>query len=144
MKKLFLVVVLCVGLICGCQANNNSGGQYSDEVSKTQEIAVIPAGASDIIETITDKKDIEEFVLSLDMNEWEIGELPKSAEEVGTFGLSQEETIKLGQTETDSELYDVCKIVVYDEAYVDFEIGGLNMTFAVSEDTASYLNGFFK
>lgn len=60
------------------------------------------------------------------------------------FGLEQEETIKLGQTDTDGTLYDIATITLYNGAYISFEIGGFDMTFEVSEDTADYLNEYFE
>ena len=69
--------------------------------------------------------------------------LPDNATEIGSFNLAQEETIKYGQTDTNGALYDVATITLYDGSYIGFEIGGLEMTFAVSEDTADYLNGYF-
>ena len=66
------------------------------------------------------------------------------ASKVGSFGLAQEETIKLGQTDTDGSLYDIATITLYNGAYISFEIGGFDMTFEVSEDTADYLNGYFE
>ena len=34
-------------------------------------------------------------------------------------------------------------ITLYDGDYISFEIGGLDMAFEVSEETADYLNGYF-
>ena len=51
---------------------------------------------------------------------------------------------KLGQTDTDGTLYDIATITLYNGAYISFEIGGFDMTFEVSEDTADYLNGYFE
>ena len=60
------------------------------------------------------------------------------------FGLAQEETIKLGQTDTDGTLFDIAAITLYSGNFIGLEIGGLDMTFEVSEDTADYLNGYFE
>ena len=52
---------------------------------------------------------------------------------------SYEKTIKLGQTDTDGTLYD--------GSYMGIKIYGLDdldMIFAVSEDTANYLSGYFE
>ena len=57
--------------------------------------------------------------------------------------MAQEETIKLGQTDTDGTLFDIATITLYDGNYISFEIGGLDMVFEVSEETADYLNGYF-
>ena len=66
---------------------------------------------------------------------------PQNAKEIGHFDFSQEETLSLGQTETDGNLYEVCKITLYDGSFIDFEIAGLRMSFEVTRDTADYLTG---
>ena len=61
-------------------------------------------------------------------------------------GLSQEKTIKLGQTDTDGTLYDVATITLYEEPYITAEIVGvdMDMTFQVSEGAADHLKGYFE
>ena len=73
------------------------------------------------------------------LDEWRLKKLPSEAAEIGSFGLSQEETIKFGQTDTDGTLYDIAKITLYEGSYISFEIGNLNTTFEVSEETANDL-----
>jgi hypothetical protein len=144
MKKIFMVLFMLTVFLCGCQANKDTDmSDYKNDISKAQGIAIISADTSNVIDTITSKEDIEDFVASLELDKWTLKELPTDAKEVGSFGLSQEETIKLGQTVTDGTLYDVGKITLYDFQYIDFEIAGLSMTFEVNEETAEYLNGFF-
>lgn len=70
--------------------------------------------------------------------------MPAEASEIGSFGLLQEETIKLGQTDIDEILYDIATITLYNGAYISFEIGGFDMTFEVSDVTAEYLNEYFE
>lgn len=117
---------------------------YGDDISKAQEITVVSADTSEVIDTITSKEDIEAFVAALDMDEWKLKALPEEATEIGSFGFSQEETVKLGQTDTDGTLYDIAAITLYNDSCIGFEIGGLDMTFEVSNDTADYLNGYFE
>ena len=131
-------------LLCGCQAKENTNAfDYGDDIAKAQEIAVISADTSEVVDTITDTEKIEDFVSALNLNQWELKTLPDNAVEIGSFNLAQEETIKLGQTDTDGTLYDIATITLYNGAYVSFEIGGFDMTFEVSKDTADYLNGYF-
>lgn len=147
MKKIWitLVAILTILCVCGCQANENTNGSdYGDDISKAQEIAVISPDTSEVIETITDTKEIKEFILALNLDQWELKSLPDEVSEIGSFRFAQEETIKLGQTDTDETLYDIAAITLYNGAYIRFEIGGLDMTFEASEDTAAYLNGYFK
>lgn len=144
MKKTLITFVAILTLLCGCQVNENTNASdYGDDIAKAQEIAVVSADTSEVLETITSKDDIEHFILSLDLDKWKLKTLPDNATEIGSFNLAQEETIKYGQTDTNGVLYDIATITLYDGSYIGFEIGGMEMTFAVSEDTADYLNGYF-
>ena len=147
MKKVWiLAAVMMIALLCGCQASEDTGADYGDDFSKAQEIAVIPAGTSEVTKIISSDEDIEAFVLGMDVENWKLAELPEGAVEVGTFGLSQEKTIRLGQTDTDGTLYDVATIILYEEPYITAEIVGLDMdmTFEVSKDAADHLKGYFE
>lgn len=145
MKKMYIMLVMVSALFCGCGKEERADvSGYYNEVSKAQEIAVVSADTSSVIQTLTGKEDIGDFMMALDMDKWELGRLPSGTEEIGSFGLSQEETVKFGQTGTDGELYDVCKISVYNDSYVKFEVAGLKMVFAISEGVADYLQGYFE
>lgn len=144
MKKILITLVAILALLCGCQANENTNtSDYGDDISKAQEIAVISPDTAEVIDTITDTEEIENFVSALNLDQWELKTLPDEASIIGSFGLAQEKTIELGQTDTDGTLYDIATITLYNGDYISFEIGGLDMTFEVSEDTADYLNGYF-
>ena len=146
MKKILIAMIMATTLLCGCQANNvnTDVSEYYGELSKAQEIAVISADTSDIEETLTERQDIVSFITELDMEHWELKTLPETAEAVGTFSFSQEETIKFGESATDGELHYVCGIVCYEEIpYITLKITGLKMTFKVSDETAKYLTGYF-
>lgn len=145
MKKILILSAAILVLLCGCQANEETNASdYGDDISKAQEIAVIFPDTSEVIDTITDTEEIKDFVSALNLDQWELKTLPDEASEIGSFGLAQEETIKLGQTDTDGTLYDIAAITLYSGNVIGFDIGGLDMTFEVSEDTADYLNGYFE
>ena len=145
MRKILILSAAILVLLCGCQANEETNASdYGDDISKAQEIAVISSNTSEVIDTITDTEEIKDFVSALNLDQWELKTLPDEASEIGSFGLAQEETVKLGQTDTDGTLYDIAVITLYSGDYIGFEIGGLDMTFEVSEDTADYLNGYFE
>lgn len=145
MKKILITLVAILALLCGCQTNENTNtSDYGDDISKAQEIAVISPDTAEVIDTITDTEEIKNFVSALNLDQWELKTLPDEAAIIGSFGLAQEKTIKLGQTDTDGTLYDIATITLYNGDYISFEIGGLDMTFEVSEDTADYLNGYFE
>ena len=145
MKKILITLVAILALLCGCQANENTNtSDYGDDISKAQEIAVISPDTAEVIDTITDTEEIKNFVSALNLDQWELKTLPDEAAIIGSFGLAQEKTIKLGQTDTDGTLYDIATITLYNGDYISFEIGGLDMAFEVSEETADYLNGYFE
>lgn len=145
MKKILIATAILTLLLCGCQSNKNTDmSDYGNDISKAQEITVVSADTSEVIDTISSKEDIEAFVAALDMDEWKLKALSEEATEIGSFGFSQEETVKLGQTDTDGTLYDIAAITLYNDSCIGFEIGGLDMTFEVSNDTADYLNGYFE
>ena len=145
MKKILILSAAILVLLCGCQANEETNASdYGDDISKAQEIAVISHDTSEVIDTITDTEEIKDFASALNLDQWELKTLPDEASEIGSFGLAKEETVKLGQTDTDGTLYDIAVITLYSGDYIGFEIGGFDMTFEVSEDTVDYLNGYFE
>lgn len=145
MKKFLITLAAILTLLCGCQANTNTNTyDYINDISKAQEIAVISPNTAEVIDTITDTKEIKNFVSALNLDQWKLKSLPDRASEIGSFGLSQEESVKPRQTDTDGTLYDIATITLYNGAYISFEIGGFEMDFEVSEDTADYLSEYFK
>ncbi len=142
MKKLFMFLVLFSVLLCGCRADADSNvSKYHEALAKAQEITAFAADTEKAVKDFTSKEDIDSFVTALKIDEWELAEPPHNATEIGHFDFSQEETLSLGQTETDGNLYAVCKITLYDGSYIDFEIAGLRMSFEITRDTADYLTG---
>ena len=145
MKKALIVFAAILILLCGCQVKENtSAADYGDDISKAQEIAVISPDTSEVIAVITDTKEIKDFVLALDLDQWKLKALPDGAAAIGSFGFAKEETVKLGQAGTDGALYEIAAITLYEGNHIRFEIGGFDMTFEVGKDTADFLSGYFK
>ena len=87
MKKIFMVLVMVSALFCGCGKEEGSDvSEYYNEISKAQEIIVVSADTSSVIQTLSSKEDIGDFMMALDMDKWELGKLPSGAEEIGSFG----------------------------------------------------------
>lgn len=155
MKKIYLIMAALLALsLSGCQKNGATDiTDYQKLLSKTQKIEVISSKTAEITATLTEKEDIEAFVTALAPDTWTAEALsetappetalPSTAEEIGTFTLSQEKTIQAGQTEADDTLYDVCQITLYDNSYVAVEVSGFSMTFKVNEETETYLREYF-
>lgn len=97
MKRLFLTITAILTLfLSGCQINNGTDiSAYSNDMAKAQEITVIAAGTSEILETITSRDDIEHFILSLESDKWKWKTPPENAAEVGSFHLTQEKRLSM-------------------------------------------------
>lgn len=146
MKKLLLLLTAAM-LLGGCHAgrDNETASEYFGELSKAQEIAVIPADASAAAQVLTEGEEISDFIFVLDMEQWEWKPLPKEAEFVGIFRFSQEETIQLGERAADGELHPVCEVLSYaDIPYVTLKIAGTEMTFQVPDEAAEALAEYFR
>lgn len=147
-NKILAVILMVALLLCGCQAGDSNAeiSEYYESLSKAQEIEAISASDSDITATLSEKKDIVDFVLALDMEHWEMNALPKTAEVVGTFSFSQEETIRFFEkTTTDGEMHSVCEMLCYEGIpYLTMKVVGLEMTFKVPDETADYLMAYFE
>lgn len=146
-KRILMLLLISTILLCGCHANNRKEdvAEYYGEFSKTQEIAVLPANTSTATQTLTESEEISDFIFALDMEHWEMKTLPKVTELVGTFQLSQEETIKFGESATNKELYSVCEMLCYEDIpYVTLKIADMKMTFKVSDTVIEYLSDYFR
>lgn len=143
MKRIFLLIPLLFALLAfaGCSSADDSDISASD-LEKAQAIAVIdPSGTT--LQTITDQSAIKDFVAALDVDHWELIDLPAGAKEVGQFGLSQEKTIHFGEKEHDDPLYDVAQLTLYDTKTLRTHLLGFNFDFALPDDAYEYLAAYF-
>lgn len=146
MKKILLLLLVATMLLCGCYDDNEKEdiSDYSGELSKAQQIAVIPVDTSHEMKILKESGELSEFISALDTERWELDELPETADVLGTFVFSQEETVKFGESATDGELYQVCEMICYEEIpYITLKMAELEMTFKVSGETAEYLGDWF-
>lgn len=143
MKRIFLLIPLLFALLAfaGCSSADDSDISASD-LEKAQAIAVIdPSGTT--LQTITDQSATKDFVAALDVDHWELIDLPAGAKEVGQFGLSQEKTIHFGEKEHDDTLYDVAQLTLYDTKTLRTHLLGFNFDFALPDDAYEYLAAYF-
>ena len=143
MKRIFLLIPLLFALLAfaGCSSADDSDISASD-LEKAQAIAVIdPSGTT--LQTITDQSAIKDFVAALDVDHWELIDLPAGAKEVGQSGLSQEKTIHFGEKEHDDTLYDVAQLTLYDTKTLRTHLLGFNFDFALPDDAYEYLAAYF-
>ena len=140
-RHLILLALLLLLPLTGCSSENDSGLSASD-LQKAQAIAVIaPDGI--IRQTITEQGAINDFVDVLDIDHWELADLPADASIIGQFGLSQEKTIHFGEQSNDGKLYDVATITLYDTPNLRINLLSFNFDFAIPdsahEKLAEYL-----
>ena len=143
MKRIFLLIPLLFALLAfaGCSSADDSDISASD-LEKAQAIAVIdPSGTT--LQTITDQSAIKDFVAALDVDHWELIDLPAGAKEVGQFGLSQEKTIHFGKKEHDDTLYDVAQLTLYDSHTLRTHLLGFDFDFTLPEEAYTELAGYF-
>lgn len=146
MRKRCLLLLLVAGLLCGCHPASESGGttDYAGDLSKAQEIAVIPASAAAPTQVLTLPQDRSDFVLALDLAHWTPESLPDTAVLLGTFRFSQERTLLWGEQETDGTLYPLCEIRCYEDLpYLTLAGSGFVMTYRVPETASSALAAYF-
>ena len=143
MKRIFLLIPLLFALLAfaGCSSADDSDISASD-LEKAQAIAVIDQSGT-TLQTITDQSAIKDFVAALDVDHWELIDLPAGAKEVGQFGLSQEKTIHFGEKEHDDTLYDVAQLTLYDTKTLRTHLLGFNFDFALPDDAYEYLAAYF-
>lgn len=143
MKRIWMLLLLTAILLCGCHAGGEDAEYYGD-LSKAQEIAVLPANSSAAVRVLTQRGEIADFIAALDMERWELKALPSAAELTGRFQLSQEKTVQFGECAADGALYPVCEILCYkDIPYVTLEIADIKMTFEGPDTAMEYLAAYF-
>ncbi len=147
MKKIILTIILSALFLCGCDAVNEKEqeSEYYSDLAKTQEITAISADTSDILQKMTEKQEISDFISALDIEHWELESLPETAKLTGTFQFSQEETLKFGQDASDREISIICEILCYEDIpYLTLKTAGVKISFRVSETTMEYLTQYFQ
>lgn len=143
MKRIFLLIPLLFALLAfaGCSSADDSDISASD-LEKAQAIAVIDSNGT-TLQVITDQSEINNFVAALDVDHWELIDLPAGAKEVGQFGLSQEKTIHFGEKEHDDTLYDVAQLTLYDTKTLRTHLLGFDFDFTLPDDAYEYLAAYF-
>lgn len=141
-KIIFCLFILTAALSCGCTPESSAGASNCfDAVSKAQEITIISEDKENSL-VITGEEDVVNFVNSLEPEQWTLKTIPRDAAKTGVVRFSQEETVKLWQTKTSGDMYEVCSITVYSEPYIELKAAGMDVSFEINPETADYLNGY--
>ncbi|MED4534592.1 hypothetical protein [Metabacillus fastidiosus] len=145
MKKvsvLILSIITVVILLTGCNLNDKDKSfDWNKSIEKSKKIEVMLPGDSRAAVTITDSKEIENFVESLNVNEWKLADKPSQTEEQAKYILYQADTAHLGESKKgNTELMEIAYIVTYkDIPYIDLRIKDVSLSFKVPDDVSSYL-----
>lgn len=147
MKKsimMFLLGISVLFLLIGCNIGKKSDdSDIGDSFEKTQKIEVIPLDGSDDT-TISDDKDIKDFVDALRIDKWDSADIPLGATEGKSFKMYQKDTVKLGDSENPkNDLSEVATMTTYkDVPYLKFSVKDFSFNFKIPEDVSEYLNGY--
>ncbi|MGG4268411.1 hypothetical protein [Peribacillus simplex] len=145
MKKvcmIFIFVFSITILLFGC-SNEKEDMKEDFGLEKIQKIEVSSVENPELILNVIDNKDgVNEFVNTLKVDKWIIMDSPSSVTKENTYKMFQEDTVKLGESNTDEkELKQVATIITYkDSPFINFKTKKLNFSFKVPKDVAEYLS----
>ena len=136
MKKIIAAALLAALLLSGC------GEQRDGEdvpFAKAQLIELRDAAGEEVL-SITDSKEIEEFVSALEMDSWSPAAIPQDAALLCTAEFYQEKTVKLGQTQPEG--WDlVLRMELYEGGVIAVELLSTTMALELTPSAAEYLEG---
>ena len=136
MKKIIAAALLAALLLSGC------GEQRDGEdvpFAKAQLIELRDAAGEEVL-SITDSKEIEEFVSALETESWLPAGLPEDAKLLCTAEFYQEKTVKLGQTQPEG--WDlVLRMELYEGGVIAVELLSTTMALELTPSAAEYLEG---
>lgn len=152
MKKglmMFLIAVIVSTLLVGCSTEkSNDDNSLTGNFENTQKIEVISSDDSDIITTISDDKDIDNFVDALKMDDWdwESVDIPSEAIEGNTFKIYRKDAAKLSWSKKKKDnLNEVATMTTYKNVpYIKFNLKSFSFNFQVPEEVHEYLNSIEK
>ncbi len=136
-----VLAALCLTALCGCQLRLTLGDPFSwEDLSKTQEVQVIPGGTGDAVQTITGEAELEAFVAGLEVEQWQLTGLPEGAAVSGAFRLTQLESRKLGQRAEDRQRLEICTLLAYEGLpCLTVEAAGLQLHFQIPPEAQAHL-----
>src|SRR5690625_1825965 len=149
MRKILMLFLFVTGISffwAGCNTGdkNVNDSSWTDSFEKTQKVEVISSDDSNVI-TISERNDIENFVNTLKIDEWNLSNIPSGATKGNIFKMYQEETIKLfrkaDKKKKKDNLIEIARLTTYkDIPYIKFSFKKLSFEFRVPEQVAEYLS----
>ena len=136
-----ILAALCLTALCGCQLRLTLSDPFSwEDLSKAQEIQVIPGGTEEAAQAITGEAELEAFVAGLELEQWQLADLPEGAAVSGAFRLTQLEAQKLGQRAEDRQRLEICTLRAYEGLpCLTVEAAGLQLHFQIPPEAQAHL-----
>ena len=143
MKKVCTILIFVFSisiLLFGCSKEKEDMTEDFG-LEKTQKIEVSSVENPELVFNVIDNKDdINEFVNKLNVNKWSIVDIPSNITKGNIYKMYQEDTVKLGESNTE-ELKQIATIITYkDSPYISLKTKKLNFSFKVPKDVAKYLS----
>lgn len=147
MKKglmLFLLVISVSLILAGCNTGekNTDNRSWTNTLGKAQKVKIISPDGSDVITSISDDKDIENFIDAVKVDEWNSADIPSGATKGKMYKMYQEDTVKLGESNKQTgNLNEIVTMTTYKNVpYIKFSFKSYSFNFKVPEDVSEYLN----
>lgn len=148
MKKILLILSLCVIFLCGCQSETKAApadtdavsSKYAEEFSQIDEVLFFSQSAPEPIETVQGEENAAQFFDALDSSGWTEADLPSDANPLGIIYCLQSSAAEFGGTDPDAVVKPTCTIVVYEDSpYISLNTENVQQTLKVSTDAYTYL-----
>lgn len=142
MKKVCMIFIFVSVLLFGC-SNEKKDLKEDPGLDKSQKIEVSSEENPELVLSVIDNQDeVNEFVNTLEINNWRIVDTPATSTKEYIYKMYQEDTVKLGEPNTDEEgLKQIATIITYkDSPYIELRTKKLHLYFKVPKDVAEYLS----
>jgi|SRR5690625_799887 len=146
MKKIrTLLIVLSVVTLCiGC-SKKAEGMEEDIQLEATERIDITLADNLDEVWKVVDSsEEINRFVDALQVDQWELTELPNEAVVEHMYEMFQADTIKLGESQQDNEdVTEVGTIISYEDIpYLELQMKNLTLHFKIPKEVATFLSDY--
>jgi hypothetical protein len=142
MKKVCMLLIFVSVLLFGC-SNEKKDLKEDPGLDKSQKIEVSSEENPELVLSVINNQDeVNEFVNTLEINNWRIVDTPSTSTKEYIYKMYQEDTVKLGEPNTDEKgLKQIATIITYkDSPYIELRTKKLYLNFKVPKDVAEYLS----
>ena len=138
------MIILVLSVLMGCSSGKkNESTDFVDDLDATQKIEVVSREDS-IIATISDNKELENFVemLKIEDWEWDVSTIPSDTSEEKTFKFYRKDASNINVLgKGKNQLYEVATLTTYEDVpYITFQIHALSLNAKIPTEVHQYLN----